>query len=206
MLRSRRQIHVSPSWGSRKMPGRYTPVSRSRTQVWIMTSKAGLSSGHRRPDPTTSMSKPARAARIRPNRAAGTAISRSSCSLVISPRNRSSAPAGRDAPPDAHVRQPPGDLPRVPGIPRRIPAHLGSARRYLIIGHGPGPTRARSAAPRQKRACGSLNPHTLTLLSGIRFMAPRCGPRPRVRGLLPSRARGLTRTMSSIEGRHDGDS
>jgi len=27
-----------------------------------------------------------------------------------------------------------------------------------------------------------------------------------VRGLLPSRARGLTRTMSSIEGRHDGDS
>ncbi len=154
MLGSRRQIQVPLSCGSRKMSSRYIPVSRSRTQVWVMTSKAGLSSGHRRPDPMTSMSKSASAARRRPNWPAGTAISRSSCCLVISPRNRSSA-----QPAATHHRAP---APASRPVTSRgcqasqggIPAHLSPARRYPIISHdlvlpaGPHET-GRAAAPRQ---------------------------------------------------------
>jgi hypothetical protein len=56
-----------------------------------MTLNAGLSSGHHRPEPTTSNSNSAIAARIASNRPIGTAISRSSCSRVMCPRKRSNA-------------------------------------------------------------------------------------------------------------------
>ncbi len=42
-------------------------------------------------------------------------------------------------------------------------------------------------------------PQPPTLPSGVRFMAPRCGPRPRCPRPAPSRARGITRTMSQIK-------
>jgi hypothetical protein len=42
-------------------------------------------------------------------------------------------------------------------------------------------------------------PQPPTLPSGVRFMAPRCGPRPRCPRPAPSKARGITRTISQIK-------
>ena len=96
----------------------YPGVTFSGT-AWIMPSNTGMSSGHWQPAPATSMARSARVTRTRPNWQAGTAISRSSCSLVVSPRNKIQRPACPDASSGARACQPPGDLARVPGVPRQ---------------------------------------------------------------------------------------
>ena len=133
MFGSRRQIHILPSCGSRKMSSRYGPPPGSRTQVWCMTSKAALSSGQLRPDRRPrSRSPPA------PPGPGRTGRPDSDLEVCMVSRHLTAIqvqrPARGDAPRDIDAGQAGGDIERMPGIPRRILAHLNSARRNLI-GH-----------------------------------------------------------------------
>jgi hypothetical protein len=138
MLRSRRQIQVSPSCGSRKMSSRYGPPPRSRTQVWC-TAPGALSSAQAAPGPMTSKSNPARPPGPRRTRRPGRrsrgphapASARRETGPAPSPPRRTTAhppqPAGQRHPadathPTADPRQPPPRPPEThsPSMPSAL--------------------------------------------------------------------------------------